>query len=236
MVDHENKALNLAQWIMDKAIAGVPPLSPAEDLAKLYLDDERFDDDEARVTTLIKRESRKNFGTGFVTGFGGLFTIPVTLPASMGASWIIQARMVAAIATIYGHDLNQERIRSLVLLSLLGNAVKEVIKEAGVTMVQQVTGSMALRLNREIGKRLISKTGERGASRMFPVVGGVLAGGIDAYTCRQVGLMAKEMFADENPTEEKPTEEKPTAKKKAKKKVKKKAKKLKNKASGISFP
>ncbi len=63
-----------------------------------------------RVAALIRRETRKNFTSGFLTGLGGVVTFPVSIPAALGASWLIQARMAAAIAKIYGHDLASEPV------------------------------------------------------------------------------------------------------------------------------
>jgi hypothetical protein len=36
--DKENKALQLINWLTEKAIQGAPPLSSAENLAQEYLD------------------------------------------------------------------------------------------------------------------------------------------------------------------------------------------------------
>jgi len=100
-----SKALQLVNWIVDKAIDGVPPLSSAHDLAQEYLIDKSYPDHDERVGSLINWETSKNFTTGFITGLGGLLTLPIAVPSALGASWVIQARMVGAIAVIYGHDL-----------------------------------------------------------------------------------------------------------------------------------
>src|SRR5262249_41137585 len=98
----ENKALALVKWISNKAIDGTPPLSSAHDLADEYLTDRGYRDHGARVDALINWETTKNFTSGFASGLGGLLVLPFSLPAAFAASWIIQARMAAAIARIYG--------------------------------------------------------------------------------------------------------------------------------------
>jgi uncharacterized protein (DUF697 family) len=73
----------------------------------------------------------KNFTSGFVTGLGGLLTLPFALPAGFAASWVIQARMAAAIARIYGHDLRSERMRTLIVATLVEIASPRLRPRAG---------------------------------------------------------------------------------------------------------
>ena len=47
--------------------------------------------------------------------------------------------MAAATAKIAGHDIKSDRVRTLVLLSLFGDAVKEVLKEAGIKIGSKIT-------------------------------------------------------------------------------------------------
>lgn len=48
--------------------------------------DASFADDDARVMAPIRSHTLMNFGTGFITGVGGLITLPVAIPAAMTAS------------------------------------------------------------------------------------------------------------------------------------------------------
>ena len=81
-------AVELARWVVDRGLAGGGPLSSAEELAAEYLRDQGFRDDHARVDSLIRWEQSKTFTTGFITGIGGLVTLPVAVPAALGASWL----------------------------------------------------------------------------------------------------------------------------------------------------
>ena len=192
-------------WITDKAISGVPPLSSAEDLAKEYLIDVSYPHHDDRVWSLINWETTKNFTSGFVTGLGGLLTLPISIPSAFGASWIIQARMAGAIASIYGHSLGSDRVRTLVLLSLLGDAGKEVLKQAGIkiaqklteNLIKQIPGKVLIEINKKVGFRLITKAGERGVVNLMkavPVLGGFVGGVVDAAACRIVGDTAQKLF------------------------------------------
>src|SRR4051812_11667164 len=117
-MDKENKALTLVKWISDKAIDGIRPLSSAHDLADEYLIDRGYKNHDARVAALINWETTKNFTSGFVTGLGGVLVLPVALPAAFAASWVIQARMAAAIARVYGHNIHSDRVRTFVIAAL----------------------------------------------------------------------------------------------------------------------
>jgi EcsC protein family len=134
----DSQVQQVANWIINKAISGVPPLSSAEHLAKEYLIDPLYPHNDDRVWSLINWETTKNFTSGFITGFGGLLTLPVAIPAAFGASWIIQARMAGAIAHIYGHSLKSDRVRTFVLASLLGDAAKEVLKKLASKWVKNL--------------------------------------------------------------------------------------------------
>jgi hypothetical protein len=204
-MDVETRGGRLATYLLDKGLAGAGPLSSAEDLASEYLIDGSFASDEARVDALIRRETRKNFTTGFVTGLGGIVTFPVTIPAALGASWLIQARMAGAIARIYGHDLASERVRTKILLSLAGDVAKEAMNDLGLKLgskltqraVDQIPGRLLVEVNKRIGARLLANVGGRvllKVPRAVPILGGVVGGSLDAVVCRMTGRSAKTLF------------------------------------------
>lgn len=199
------RASRLAAFLLDHGLAGAGPLSSARDLAEEYLLDEDFASHDERVAALISWETRKNFTTGFLTGLGGIVTFPVSIPAALGASWLIQARMAGAIARIYGHDLASERVRTSILLSLAGDVARDAMKDFGLVSdgvvtrraVEQVPGRVLVEINKRIGARLLAKASQRlilRFPRAVPVVGGVVGGTLDAVVCRMVGRTAKKMF------------------------------------------
>lgn len=205
--EEESKALKVARWLTSSAVAGVGPLSSAESLAREYLDDKSYKSNAERVDSLINWETSKNFTSGFITGLGGLLTLPVTIPASLGASWIIQARMAAAIARIYGHDISEERVQTVILMVIIGQDLKEVCKQAGIRigtrftykMIEKIPGTILVKINQLIGFRLLTKAGERGIvnlTKMVPIVGGIVGGSFDAVTCRITGKAAKSAFGE----------------------------------------
>jgi hypothetical protein len=201
----ENAAIKLINWITKRAIDGVPPLCSAENLALEYHIDESYPGDEERIESLINWETTKNFTSGFITGLGGLITLPVAVPAAFGASWVIQARMAAAVAKLGGHDIGSDRVKTFVIACLAGDACKDIVKDAGIKIgqglaksaIKQVPGRVLIEINKKVGFRLITKAGETGAvnlMKMIPFVGGVVGGGFDAGACRIVGKQAKRLF------------------------------------------
>ncbi len=195
----------LAAYLLERGIKGLGPLSSAESLATGYLMDAGYPDDDARAAALVRWETAKNFTTGFLTGLGGFVTLPVAVPSALAASWVLQARMAAAIARIYGHDLASERTRTKVLLSLAGDVAREAMKDLGLDVgdrltqraVEQIPGRALVEVNKRIGARLLVGAGQRVALRFpraVPVLGGVVGGALDALVCRKVGSTAKRLF------------------------------------------
>jgi len=192
--------------IIDKAIDGVRPLCSASDLAMQYQIDTSYPDDEERIESLINWETSKNFTSGFLTGLGGALTLPVAIPGALGASWIIQARMAAAIAIIAGHDVNTDKVRTFILICLLGNTGKDILKDVGIKVgnglaksaLEKISGKTLIEINKRVGFRLLTKSGEKGAVnliKMVPFAGGFVAGMFDAGACRIVGKTAKGLAA-----------------------------------------
>jgi len=195
----------LAAYLLEQGIRGLGPLSGAASLAAEYLGDGKYRDDDARVAALIKWETAKNFTTGFVTGLGGFITLPVAVPSALAASWVVQARMAAAIALIYGHDLDTQRVRTKILLSLAGDVAREAMKDLGLKVgdkltqraVEQIPGRLLVEVNKRIAAKLAAQVGQRVVLRFpraVPVFGGVVGGSLDAVVGREVGRTAKTLF------------------------------------------
>ncbi len=205
MMSNHNKATLLMNWIVDQALSGLPPMAPAEELARKA--GEFPGTLRQKAEKLILRESVKNFSTGFVTGLGGPVTLPWAIPSSLTASWLLQTRLVAAIAKLGGHDLNDPRIRSLVLWALFGDAVKEVLKAAGVPVTKKITAQVFIKLpshvfmavQRKLGLLFLERTTRWGMNNLLkvvPVLGGAVAGTIDAVILKKVGKTAVELFIE----------------------------------------
>jgi len=156
---------------------------------------------ERAIEELIEDQARWNAGTGFLTGLGGFGLLPLQLPAAVTATWVIQTRLVATIAALHGLDLTHEAVRTQILLTLLGDEAREVLKQFGVKLSQRIAQAQLRRLpavaleaiNRAVGFRLVSRFGQQGVVNLhqaIPVLGGLVGGGIDYVMTRKLGEFA----------------------------------------------
>lgn len=190
-------------WAYDKAVNGIPNFDRAEDLANDYLA-ETHSTDEA-IDRLISWQIGKAGTAGFVTGLGGIITLPIAIPANLMSVLWIQIRMIAAIAHIRGCDIRSDQVKTLVLTCLAGTSVTDILKEFGINVgskfgqqaIAGISGSTLIRINRAVGFRLITKAGSTGAvnlSKILPFLGGLVGGTVDAFVTRAIGATAKNTF------------------------------------------
>ncbi|MFO7689273.1 MAG: EcsC family protein [Cryobacterium sp.] len=203
-------ANRLVERLLRYGLGGHGSLEGSRALAAKYAANASYVDDEARVRALIRSHTLMNFGTGFVTGVGGLITLPVAIPAALTASWMIHTRLSGAIATLHGHDIDDDRVQTFVLFTLLGDSGKTVLRNAGITVanrmalrgVEAIPGRLLTEINKRVGMRLIAWSGERGVlnlTKAVPVAGGFVGGGVDALYCNAVGRRAHAVFRPEKP-------------------------------------
>lgn len=188
----------------EKALNGVPKVSPSiEEFAKNYLDKETNNNKAANA--MIKNQVVKCTTSGFLTGFGGIITLPVTIPANVGSVLYVQMRMIACIAYLAGYDLKSDQVQTLVYACLAGVAVTDVIKQAGIKFgikltnatIKKIPGKALIKINQKVGFRFITKAGTTGIinlSRVVPVVGAVAGGGIDYFETKAIANRAYKWF------------------------------------------
>lgn len=125
------KAAAILSAIYEKALDGVPKVSRSVDeLSHDYTS--RFDVPERAAKELVKYQVLKCGTSGFITGLGGLITLPVAIPANIGSVLYVQMRMVAAIAKIGDYDVRSDQVQTLVYMCLTGTAITDVVKQTGI--------------------------------------------------------------------------------------------------------
>lgn len=190
-------------WAYDKAVNGVPGLDSAVELAAEYAKQDGTLHDQANA--LIRWQIAKCATSGFVTGLGGLITLPVAIPANITSVLYVQVRMIAAIAHLGGHDIKDDRVRTLVYTALCGNAALPVLKEIGVKvgtkitqkMIQNISREVIISINKAVGFRLLTKFGSTGIinlGKAIPLVGGVVGGTVDGVATNAIGNVARDLF------------------------------------------
>lgn len=157
----------------------------------------------ARAREVIKWASLKAGCLGFATNLGGLFTLPISLPANLVGTALIQIAMVQSIALIAGYDLKDERVKTMVLLAALGMGVAEIVKGLGVPVAKAladqlvrdvITQGLAKLLTRKVVAQTASRSLARWMTKIIPLVGGVLGGLIDAAATKLIGETAISLF------------------------------------------
>ena len=182
---------SLIGQILDRAIAGVGPVKGAPVWADQLLAnrDGRLD---AATRDAVAVTSSLAGAQGFVTGLGGFLAAAVALPANVVGLAVLQVRLAATIAHLHGYDLDDDRVRLAVLVSLLserelanqvrtgrlpsnplGLATAPVYDPELFGIVSEVlTGALVSRVG---GKRMAVAV-----VRRVPVLGGVVGAGVDA--------------------------------------------------------
>jgi len=188
----------------DKALNGINGISvPIEDFAEDYLSKEG--DNEKAVKAMLKNQIVKCTTSGFITGFGGFITMPVTIPANIGSVMYVQMRMIACTAYLAGYNLKSDQVQTFVYACLAGVSVNQVIKQTGIKLgtkiatksIEKIPGKVITKINQKIGFRFLTKFGQKGIvnlGKIVPVVGSVINGGLDYAETKVIAERAYKMF------------------------------------------
>lgn len=185
------------------ALDGLPGSKSCEALAQEYMD--RYKASTIAARELIKQQLLKCSASGFITGFGGLLTLPVTVPANVASVLYVQMRMIAALAAIGGYDVHSDEVQTLVYLCLVGSSLTDVVKSTGIKIANKVTtnmlkklpGAVLTKINQKVGFRLLTKFGTKGAVnlvKVVPVAGALVGAGIDYGSTKLIADKAYNAF------------------------------------------
>ena len=186
---------------LNRAVDGVGPLQPAATAAEKQLAEQGGHVDRA-IHEVIENNVRLAGAQGFVTNVGGLMTLAVAIPANVTGLAVVQCRMVAGIAHLRGHDIDDPRVRNAVLAALLGEElVAEMVKKRKLPAPPMALATAPAHdpavdaaISKVVATDIIAKvTGKRLATTMarrVPVVGGVVGAGADGYATWRIGRYA----------------------------------------------
>jgi hypothetical protein len=199
----ENVIMKTLDYAYDKAVNGVPGLDSAQEMAENYISKGGKKIDMAN--SLIRWQNTKAGTSGFLTGLPGLIVMPITIPANIASVLYVQIRMIAALAHIGGHDIKDDKVKSLVYLCMAGNGAKDLVKDLGIVIgkkvatqsVKNISGKTITAINQKVGFRLLTKFGEKGAiniGKAIPLLGGVIGGTFDIVATNTIGNIARNTF------------------------------------------
>ena len=199
----KNQITKAMAWAYERAIGGgIPGLATAQELANEFALGKTHHE---RVNRLIRRENAKCAASGFVTGLGGILSLPLAIPANIASVLYFQIRMIAAIAHMGGHDLKSEQVKTLVFMCLAGSATTSAFKDVAIAgsrkhaerTFEKLSADTLNRINQKVRLRLLSKVGRSGVinlGKVVPVVGGVIGATVDALSSNRVGKLARDTF------------------------------------------
>lgn len=188
----------------DKALHGINKVSPPiEQFANEYV--RKAKDPQKAAKIMLKNQIAKCTTSGFITGFGGVVTLPVSIPANIGSVLYVQIRMIACTAYLAGYDLKADQVQTFIYACLAGVSVNGVVKSAGIKVgvkvaekaIQKIPGKALTKINQKVGFRFITKMGEKGIvnlGKMIPGVGAVINGGLDFAETKIIADRAYKMF------------------------------------------
>ena len=208
-----SKALAAVQgalsWSYDAALNGLPGMGTLDEFTRDYYNGKPDVEDtvalERAIESLIAWQMGKAGTAGFITGLGGMITLPAAIPANLAAVLYIQLRMIAAIAKLRGYDIHSDQVKSLCIACLAGSAVSDILKDVGIQLgtkltqqaIMKITGSTIVQINKSVGFRLITKSGSTGIlnlSKMVPFLGGIIGGTFDTLMTGQIASASKAVF------------------------------------------
>lgn len=200
--------LKVLDTCYEKATNGISKISPSIDqLAGDYLS--KHASKEEAIKDMLKKQVLKCTTSGFITGFGGAITLPVTIPANIGSVLYVQMRMIACTAYMAGYDISSDQVQTLVYACLAGLSVGEIAKQFGIKfgqkvavgMIEKIPGKVLTKINQKVGFRLLTKFGEKGLinlGKLVPGVGAVINGGVDFAETKAIAKRAYQMFVENN--------------------------------------
>lgn len=198
----ESKLMQVLDWAYDKAVNGVAGLDSATELAESYM---KEGTPYEQVNSLIRWQNSKAATSGFITGLGGLITLPVAIPANISSVLYVQIRMIAAIAHIGGHDIKNDKVKALVYSCLVASSATDVLKDVGIAVgnkiamnaIKNVSGKTIQEINKKVGFKLLTKFGEKGIvnlGKAVPILGGLIGGTVDCIATNTIGNIARDTF------------------------------------------
>lgn len=197
------KIERMLDWAYEGALTGIPGMDSAYEMADNFLT--KHESTDQAINSLIRWQNTKAATSGFLTGLGGIITLPVAIPANIASVMYVQIRMIAAIAHMKGHDLKDDQVKTFVFVCLTGQSASGILRTAGIQagnslakqVIKKIPGEAIKAINKKVGFRLVTKFGQKGVvnlGKAIPIAGGLIGGTVDGVGTSIVGKTAKKVF------------------------------------------
>src|SRR5918998_3298625 len=158
---------------------------------------------DGAISGIIDFHIRLASAQGFVSNLGGIAVLPVSVPANLTGVAIVQVRMVAAIAHLRGYDLDDNRVRTALVMCLLGGEqIAKRIAEGKLPTSPMTVATAPMfdpELDRQVAEEvtagLATRVGGKNlalvVTKKVPLLGGGIGAVMDGVATYQVGRYAK---------------------------------------------
>lgn len=189
---------------LDLAIDGFSKVPGAKATAAGAL--QKTTNPEAAIDLLVKQHVAMAGAQGFVTNLGGLATLAVSIPANVSGVTIVQCRMVASIAHLRGYDIEDPRVRSAILMCLMGpGTTTDAIKSQelpsspmAVATAPMYDPALDATIAEKVFSNIVEQVGGKRvtllAGKKIPGIGGAVGAGTDGFNTWNTGKFAKQEF------------------------------------------
>lgn len=204
----QEDVLQLLDKLYEQSLSGIEKIGPPINvLADDYLSKSTSTEEAAKK--FIAYQIAKCTTSGFITGLGGLITLPVAIPANISSVLYVQMRMIACLAYMSGYDTSSDQVKTLVYVCLAGISIDQIVKQTGIkigtklttAMIKKIPGTVITKINQKVGFKLLTKFGSKGAiniAKTVPVVGGVISGVFDFAETKIIADRAYKLFIEQD--------------------------------------
>ena len=191
--------------LLDLAITGRGRLPGAKHACRRVMEKKR--NPEAAISSLVNQHIALAGGQGFMTNWSGFLVSLVTIPANVAAAAFVQARMVACVAHLRGYELSDPRVRTAILMVMLGpSAVGRGVLPTSPSAVAtapvfdaELDGAVSTALVESVMNQLSGKRLGAWVGKKIPFVGGGVGLAVDGLATRSIAMYALEEFPSRRP-------------------------------------
>lgn len=132
----ENTMLKVMDVCYEKVLAGLPASASVDELVLNYSN--KYSDAKEAAKKMCDVQIVKCGTSVFLTGLGGMITLPVAVPANVASVIYVQLQMIAAVAKLGGFNPNDDEVRTMAYVCLTGSAALDILKKAGINIGEKI--------------------------------------------------------------------------------------------------
>jgi hypothetical protein len=158
------------------------------------------------ANSYIRKYTQVAGAQGFLTGLGGVVTLPVSVPTDVGAFLLLIARVNSAVMQTYGFESETEEGMTMLHVGLLAGLGIDKLTVVGAnalveTLTKRITtkpyrDAVVIAMIRAVAKRVGVTLGKRHFAKAVPVIGGGINAGMSGGLVYTFGRRSKHYYRD----------------------------------------